>query len=214
MKPETDSNVMSRCQCACPEVSLSPSRGPRADCLSVCVRGLGSACRCLSPVLPQLFVYAAGPGRQRRSAGSCHCICAPPKVYTLCLFCAPSLCIQGFLLSLLILDFILALTLFLTAVRDLWQAECGCLLKAGCSLTLLSGPISAPEGLLNCPRFSVRKRASKGQEARGWVVGRSNNACPNQISQEWISCVQTHAVKKILVPPRLKIGNPPHWKLH
>lgn len=31
-------------------------------------------------------------------------------------------------------------------------------------MTLLSGPISAPEGLLNCPRFSVRKRARKGQE--------------------------------------------------
>lgn len=89
---------------------------------------------------------------------------------------------EGFLLSLLILNFILALTLFLTAVRDLRTAECGCLLKAGCSLTMLSGPISAPEGLLNCPRFSVRRRARKGQEVRGGVVGLGNNACPNQIS--------------------------------
>lgn len=54
MKPETDSNVMSWCQCGCPEVSLA-----WADCLSlivcdvvfcvyvcVCVH----VCRCLCPV--------------------------------------------------------------------------------------------------------------------------------------------------------------------
>lgn len=52
------------------------------------------------------------------------------------LFVLPHYTFEGFLLSLLILDFILALTLFLTAVRDLWQAEHGCLLKAGCSVTL------------------------------------------------------------------------------
>lgn len=39
-------------------------------------------------------------------------------------------------------------------------------LKPGCSLTLLLGPISAPEGLLNCPRSSVRKRERRRDRRR------------------------------------------------
>lgn len=188
MKPETDSNVMSRCQCGCPKVSLSPCRRPRADCLSVCAWFRER----VSVPLPCSFSAVCLRCRVWETTGLCWILSLHLRS-TQSLDPVPLLCslttFEGFLLSLLILNFILALTLFLTAVRDLWQVECGCLLKAGCSLTLLSGPVSAPEGLLNCPRFSVRKRARKGQEARGAVVGLSNNACPNQISQEWISCV-------------------------
>lgn len=49
-------------------------------------------------------------------------------------------------------------------------------LNAGHSLTLLLGPVSAPEGLLKHLRYSVRERARKGQEEERerwwrWVGG-------------------------------------------
>lgn len=166
---------MSRCQRGGPKVSLSLCRQPAADCLSVCARF--RVCVCVWVGASALFFLSClftlqGPGDNGALLDPVTVSPLHPKTRPCASLCAPALYLWRLLSPLLIPNFILALTLFLTAVRDLLQAECGCLLKAGCSLTRLSGPISAPDGLLNCPRFSVRKRARKGQEARGgWGGG-------------------------------------------
>lgn len=150
---------MSLCQCGCPEVSLA-----WADCLTLI------ACVRVPVPLPcsvsAVCLRCRAIGREWGFAGSCYCIPAPPKVWTLRFFCVPSMLLFFCFFFIPNCNLILASYsfFFFTTVRDVWRADCGCLLKAGCSLKLLLGPISAPEGLLNCPRFSV---IGEGEERTG-----------------------------------------------
>lgn len=136
MKPERDSNVTSRCQCGCPKVSLSPCRRPGADCLSVRAWFRER----VSVPLSCSFSAVCLCCRAWETTWLCWILSlylrSTQSLDPVPLFVLPHYTFEGFLLSLWILDFILALTLFLTTVRDLWQAEHGCLLKAGCSVTL------------------------------------------------------------------------------
>ena len=158
-----------------------------SDCLSACVGA--SALLCLSP----LFMLR-GSGDNRALLDPVTVFPLRPKVWTLT---GPMYiyCISFFFFLVWFNPgfqshfdpFFFVLLPF--AMKNLWHAERGCVLKAGCSLTLLSGPISVPGGLLNCLRCSVRKRGRGKDRKRGKAGWSSNNAGANQISQEWISCV-------------------------
>lgn len=195
MKPETDSNVMSRCQCGCPEVSLA-----WADCLSLIVCDVVfcvyvCVCTCVGASalsLSQLFVYTAGLQRVEGFAGSCYCICAPPKTWTLhFLLCSLNwpqcIRLQASFIYLFILIPDLNPTLAFLYCWQGFSADAGVLWSVGAPLTLLLGSISAPGRPLSCLRSLVRN----WEWGRDWSRSRgsSDNAYVNQISQEWISCV-------------------------
>lgn len=129
-------------------------------------------CRCLCPALSQLFVYAAGQlGENGALLDPVTVFPLHPKSGPCASFVLPQCCCF-FVFFIPNCNLILASYsfFFFTTVRDVWRADCGCLLKAGCSLTLLLGPISAPEGLLNCPRFSVRRRGRGKDRKEGGAV--------------------------------------------
>lgn len=152
----------------CPQVKLAQP-GQTASLwlpVSVCeiVCGFCCVCRCLCPALDQLFVYAAGLRREQGFAGSCYCIPAPPKIWSPSSFCARSLILCLHLHGLVFLNpgfqchFNLSLRL---------SQIYSCLIKAGCSLTLILALVSAPLGLLNCPRSSGREKAQRDRRRRG-----------------------------------------------
>lgn len=160
-------------------------------CMCVCV------CTCVGASalsLSQLFVYAAGLQRVEGFAGSCYCIRAPPKTWTLhFLLCSLNwpqcIRLQASFIYLFILIPDLNPTL---AFLYCWQGfsaerDAGVLWSVGAPLTLLLGSISAPGKPLSCLRSLVRN----WEWGRDWSrsSGSSDNAYVNQISQEWISCV-------------------------
>ena len=142
--------------------------------VSLCVRGIVCGfCVGASALLCLGCLFTLQASGEHSFAGSCYCIPAPPRIRTLRFFCAPWMApvytcsSSGFFFFALIphlnptLTFLVRCQRFMT---DWMLLPFSSWMRPDTSL----GPISAPEGQLNCQRSSTRneERTGAGKEGR------------------------------------------------